>query len=202
VRRAVLSLSLIIGTLAGEACAPDGPDGNHPPQPKLNKETDSSKEKKDDDLVSTKSPKEPTQSESGTTAPPSDLPESESSPPPPPPAAPPSDPGPPFPKEVCALGNGLYCGGNGVPGKPNELYRCIDGTPVLEQICDTECARMPPGKNDVCACAFGNGLYCGGNGVNGDADKLYRCTNGVVTLEAVCAGGCEKRPNGFNDRCF
>jgi len=89
-----------------------------------------------------------------------------------------------------------------VPGKTNELYRCIDGVPVLEKVCDFECARMPDGKNDVCSCAFGNGLYCGGNGVNGDSDKLYRCTNGVVTLEAVCAAGCETRPNGYDDRCF
>lgn len=198
-RRAVLSLSLILGSLTVVACAADGPGNDGQPQPKLNKETDSSKGKKDGDVVSTRSPKEPTQSDP---TPPIDLPESPSSPPQTPPPEAPPEPAPPSPKEVCALGNGLYCGGNGVPGKANELYRCIDGTPVLEQICDTECARMPPGKNDVCACAFGNGLYCGGNGVNGDANKLYRCTNGVVTLETVCAGGCERRPNGYNDRCF
>lgn len=107
-----------------------------------------------------------------------------------------ADAGPP-----CALGDGLYCGGHGVPGKSNELHRCTGGVPVLEETCASDCARMPDGIDDVCACALGDGLYCGGNGVNGDAASLYRCTGGVVTLEHACASGCAKMPDGINDRC-
>lgn len=101
----------------------------------------------------------------------------------------------------CLLGDGLYCGGNGVPGAANELYRCTNGVPVLEQTCTGQCAKMPDGINDVCDCALGDGLYCGGNGVNGDTDKLYRCSGGTVTLEQACDNGCEKKPDGVNDVC-
>lgn len=111
--------------------------------------------------------------------------------------APPDAAGP-----ICDLGNGLYCGGNHAPGAPNELYRCTDGIPTLEETCAGECARYPDGQNDHCSCWLGNGLYCGGNGVNGNADTLYRCSDGVVTEEQACSNGCEKKPNGFNDVCF
>lgn len=115
----------------------------------------------------------------------------------------PPDAGAPAPSgPICDLGNGLYCGGHHAPGAPNELYRCTDGIPTLEETCAGECARYPDGMNDHCSCWLGNGLYCGGNGVNGDANTLYRCTDGVVTVEETCSAGCEKKPNGFNDVCF
>ena len=110
---------------------------------------------------------------------------------PPPPAGP-----------ICDLGNGLYCGGNHAPGAPNELYRCTDGVPTLEETCSGECARYPDGQNDHCSCWLGNGLYCGGNGVNGDTTTLYRCSGGTVTVEQRCANGCQTKPNGQNDVCL
>lgn len=50
------------------------------------------------------------------------------------------------------------------------------------------------------SCPYGDGLYCGGNGVTGNARNLYRCTGGSVTLAEVCIE-CERMPIGQNDRC-
>lgn len=49
-------------------------------------------------------------------------------------------------------------------------------------------------------CAVADGLYCGGNGVSGASNVLYRCTNGWVTVAQRCAA-CEWMPDGANDRC-
>jgi hypothetical protein len=102
---------------------------------------------------------------------------------------------------TCDLGDGLYCGGNHAPGKPNELYRCTAGVPTLETTCSGDCALMPDGTNDRCSCAQGDGLYCGGNGVNGDVNTLFRCTGGVVSVEQKCDNTCVPQPDGLNDIC-
>ena len=55
--------------------------------------------------------------------------------------------------------------------------------------------------NTVGTCPYGNGLYCGGDGVTGDPDTLYTCTGGVLTVDTVCAIGCTHMPNYVNDKC-
>jgi GH25 family lysozyme M1 (1,4-beta-N-acetylmuramidase) len=50
-------------------------------------------------------------------------------------------------------------------------------------------------------CVFGDGLYCGGNGVVGDPRTLYRCTGGRVTRERICALGCAIHSIGDDDAC-
>ncbi len=50
-------------------------------------------------------------------------------------------------------------------------------------------------------CRLGNGLYCGGNGVNGAANVLYRCENGTVSYVAQCYGPCVRMPDGYHDKC-
>lgn len=107
----------------------------------------------------------------------------------------------------CPLGNGLYCGNNGgVTGDPGTLYRCTNGAITVEQTCSAGCLRAPDGEPDACVdatqtCTYGNGLYCGGNGITGNADTLYRCTNGAITVEQVCTAGCAQQPVGLNDTC-
>jgi len=112
----------------------------------------------------------------------------------------------------CQFGDGLYCGGNGVPGDPDKLYQCTSGNVSLVEICANSCLRMPGGENDLCSpvagggksggrCVNGDGLYCGGNGVNGDSGTLYQCTAGNVTVAQVCANGCQREPAGINDKC-
>lgn len=54
---------------------------------------------------------------------------------------------------------------------------------------------------EVKTCVYGNGLYCGGNGVDGDASTLYRCRDGALTLERACDDGCRRMPIGPNDQC-
>ena len=51
------------------------------------------------------------------------------------------------------------------------------------------------------SCAVSSGLYCGGNGVTGAANILYRCTTGPLSYVETCAAGCEGRPAGYPDRC-
>jgi GH25 family lysozyme M1 (1,4-beta-N-acetylmuramidase) len=50
-------------------------------------------------------------------------------------------------------------------------------------------------------CVFGDGNYCGGNGVVGDPRTLFKCTGGVATVQRVCANGCVNRPAGEDDSC-
>ena len=46
-----------------------------------------------------------------------------------------------------------------------------------------------------------NGYYCGGNGVSGNANTLYLCSSGVLTVVQVCANGCQPMPAGYDDKC-
>jgi hypothetical protein len=105
----------------------------------------------------------------------------------------------------CPLGNGLYCGGNGITGNASTLYRCTNGAIVVEQQCSAGCFAKPNGEADACVdttqtCVAGNGLYCGGNGILGNANSLYRCQNGIVSLVQTCTT-CVKQPTGLNDTC-
>jgi hypothetical protein len=106
----------------------------------------------------------------------------------------------------CPSGDGLYCGGNGVSGSAGTLYRCSGGTLSVAQVCSYGCEHMPAGVSDRCAaapgrCTVASGLYCGGNGVTGAANILYRCTSGTLSYVETCAAGCERRPSGYPDRC-
>jgi hypothetical protein len=113
---------------------------------------------------------------------------------------------PPATTGSCPLGNGLYCGGNGITGSTNTLYRCTDGAIVVEQTCSAGCYAKPAGEADACvdttqSCVSGNGLYCGGNGILGNANTLYSCQNGIISVSQVCSAGCSPQPVGFNDVC-
>jgi hypothetical protein len=106
----------------------------------------------------------------------------------------------------CPLGNGLYCGGNGIAGDPTTLYRCTNGALAVVSACAAGCFVQPPGEDDACVdptqtCGDGNGLYCGGNGIAGNPDTLYRCHDGVITVSSACAAGCVVQPPGTNDSC-
>jgi hypothetical protein len=117
---------------------------------------------------------------------------------------------PTFPRAAadgeCKVGDGLYCAGNGVEGVSGTLYRCNEGTISEEKKCGMSCLFMRDGINDACdgdvaKCPYGNGLYCGQNGLSGDTKTLYRCTNGSVTIEETCATTCVNEAIGIADRC-
>jgi hypothetical protein len=46
-----------------------------------------------------------------------------------------------------------------------------------------------------------NGLYCGNDGLGGDPNVLYRCTNSVASVAEVCSYNCFVLPPGHNDVC-
>lgn|GEM_PF-5526782 len=53
----------------------------------------------------------------------------------------------------CAIGDGHYCGGNGVKGDTTALFLCTGGVPKKVQSCMYGCKAMPPGVDDRCATA-------------------------------------------------
>jgi hypothetical protein len=55
--------------------------------------------------------------------------------------------------------------------------------------------------NTTGTCVYGNGLYCGGDGVTGDARTLYTCSNGSLTVDQVCGVSCVHNPPHVNDAC-
>jgi hypothetical protein len=48
------------------------------------------------------------------------------------------------------LGDGYYCGGDGVPGDPNTLYQCAGGATVSSQPCGNGCQKNPGNQDDAC----------------------------------------------------
>lgn len=105
--------------------------------------------------------------------------------------------------------NGLYCGGNGVTGDPGTLYLCSNGNLSVSQVCQYGCQPMAAGLDDACKSSGGslscagssNGYYCGGNGVPGNTNTLYLCSNGTMSVVQVCPNGCSPQPPGFDDKC-
>jgi hypothetical protein len=114
------------------------------------------------------------------------------------------DPDPdPAPSTGCPWGDGLYCGGNGVAGAADTLYRCRAGALSVAEVC-VSCESMPAGTDDRCAataCPYGDGLYCGGNGVGGFSRTLYSCQGGEVSWQETCASSCVHAPPGVDDHC-
>lgn len=105
----------------------------------------------------------------------------------------------------CRFGDGMYCGGNGVSGEGKTLYRCQGGKATAVRACTNACVREAPGVDDYCAttptCAYGDGLYCGDDGVGAKAGSLYRCKGGRVTFEEDCPGKCVHEAANVDDHC-
>lgn len=104
---------------------------------------------------------------------------------------------------ACPLGDGRYCGGVYVGGKEGNLYQCTAGQLQLVEACSAGCFTAPPGEPDRCneECEFGDGLYCGKNGVSGAPGTLYRCAGGTRTRVEQCDAGCEANDPGEEDAC-
>jgi hypothetical protein len=107
------------------------------------------------------------------------------------------------PVEECVAG-GFYCGGDKLVGDPDTLYQCnAGGVPLARGRCAHGCA-VRPGDDDTCRggddVCVENGLYCGGDKLDGDPQTLYRCAGGVGVDGVTCDDGCVVRP-GMNDAC-
>lgn len=106
---------------------------------------------------------------------------------------------------TCGLGDGIYCGKNGGGSDPSTLYRCTGGTAAPIERCALGCEWRPDMENDRCrtsaACPYGDGRYCGGNGISGASNVLFECARGTINALERCANGCEPMPVGYHDRC-
>jgi hypothetical protein len=73
----------------------------------------------------------------------------------------------------------------------------------LKSLAKTQWCADVPLPDDVRhqACPQGDGLYCGGNGIKGNASTLFACKGGVVSVAEVCGAPCKRMPDGQNDVC-
>jgi hypothetical protein len=46
------------------------------------------------------------------------------------------------------------------------------------------------------------GVFCGGDRVDGSLGALYRCSEHGLRVESVCPHGCVVDPDGLADRCL
>ena len=105
------------------------------------------------------------------------------------------------PPDTCTAG-AYYCGGDKLAGDPQTLYQCNGGgVPLARGRCLVECS-VRPNMDDMCRATgcINGGFYCGGDKLDGDPQKLYRCSNGVGTNPIECTDGCVINPN-TDDSC-
>ncbi|MDC0718912.1 M23 family metallopeptidase [Nannocystis bainbridge] len=113
---------------------------------------------------------------------------------------------PNLPADPCdGLGDGPHCGGElGGLADHNSLYQCSGGLTGSVTPCPAGCeaGACKAIAQDPCASAMsGNGLYCGGTLMGGDAAVLYDCQNGATASQTACNAGCKVNPPGVADAC-
>ena len=108
--------------------------------------------------------------------------------------------------DPCAgVPDGQHCGSElGGLADHASLYVCTGGVTTNATGCPAGCENdacsAPPA--DPCASATsGDGLYCGGSLLNGDASKLYLCQGGQTSSASTCPSGCTVMPPGVADQC-
>jgi hypothetical protein len=102
-------------------------------------------------------------------------------------------------------GDGNYCGATlGGFADHNSVYQCLGGMTANASPCPAGCENgaCKQVQADPCASAqSGNGAYCGGTLMGGDAAYLYNCQNGGTAGKQLCNGGCKVNPPGIADTC-
>ena len=102
-------------------------------------------------------------------------------------------------------GDGSYCGATlGGFADHNSVYQCLGGMTADASPCAAGCenGKCKQVDQDPCASAqSGNGAYCGGTLMGGDAASLYNCQNGGTAGKQVCSAGCKVNPPGIADAC-
>lgn len=115
-------------------------------------------------------------------------------------------PDPDPPADPCAgASDGPHCGSElGGLADHNSLYQCSGGATQSASPCPAGCeaGACKPVAQDPCASAMsGNGLYCGGTLMGGDASALYNCQDGATAGTTICSAGCKVNPPGVADAC-
>ena len=103
--------------------------------------------------------------------------------------------------KICkGLGDGWYCGFNGLNGTPppNWLVHCVDAAPIV-RVCDGGCLAFPSGTSDRCNECTGlpDGLYCGSQFATYATDNapfLISCGQGIAAIQVKCVNGCQPGP--------
>ncbi|MBM4377950.1 MAG: hypothetical protein FJ086_01380 [Deltaproteobacteria bacterium] len=100
----------------------------------------------------------------------------------------PEEPEEPAPDAGARMDGGEPTGGDGGTGT------CGDGTCAGESC--TDCPR-----DCGSCCSNTGGRSCGGNGISGSPDTLYRCDGTRYVPHETCSGPCVVLPSGVPDRC-
>lgn len=112
---------------------------------------------------------------------------------------------PPQDDPCTGVADGPHCGGElGGLADHNSLYTCSGGLTSGATPCPAGCeggaCKVP--QADPCAYAMsGNGDYCGGTLMGGDAGSLYTCSDGSTAGKQPCPAGCKVNPPGIADTC-
>ena len=97
-------------------------------------------------------------------------------------------------------GIGVYCGTR-VGGDPKALYQCnADKIVGVARTCVGKCIESADSTQDYCDCPEGDGRYCGER-VGGDANRLYDCKAGKLTVALQCAPKCNVGSGPSADKC-
>lgn len=113
---------------------------------------------------------------------------------------------PPDPNDACGgASDGPHCGSElGGLADHNSVYQCQGGKTQSATPCPAGCeaGACKQVQADPCASAMsGNGKYCGGTLMGGDAMSLYDCQNGKTAGKVTCNAGCQVNPPGVADAC-
>ncbi len=108
--------------------------------------------------------------------------------------------------DPCAdAADGAHCGSElGGLADHGSLYHCQSGVTQSVDACPAGCegsACITPAADPCESAQFGNGDYCGGSLIGGDAEKLYHCADGSTQSAEVCEAGCQVQPPGVPDTC-
>ncbi|XOF35254.1 MAG: CHAP domain-containing protein [Candidatus Electrothrix sp. YB6] len=101
---------------------------------------------------------------------------------------------------VTSLGDGLVQANSGSAGQTVKVKCSYYHSPSNIQLTGTLPVVVSDG-NGPTFCPYGNGLYCGDSGLGQNETTLYRCTDGVYSIEEQCAYGCKVMSPGVNDKC-
>ncbi|MEJ7734554.1 MAG: hypothetical protein WKG00_35830 [Polyangiaceae bacterium] len=96
---------------------------------------------------------------------------------------------------VASGAGGGSTGGQGGGGQAT----CGDGACGQGETC-TSCPA-DCGACEPIPCPSEGGVFCGGNGVGGDAETLYVCHDGFLEVLEACGAGCQWMPLGTPDQC-
>jgi hypothetical protein len=96
---------------------------------------------------------------------------------------------------------GVACTSSGAPVNGGATVGSVEETRI-RPLAFTPGGRRDRGGGGRGCAVLQDGAYCGGNGVRGDRNTLYRCLGGRQSVIEVCPNACLWQPRGVPDRCL